>query len=96
MRRGVTYKPLIYSLESTLVFYTIFHSNFVKKSSLLPCKLRYKSSERHESIDILLKQRQCYEYILSPLVNKKAALAYGVEEYSQAGRDIESCQGDAT
>ena len=31
----------------------------------------------------------CYEYVLSPLVNKEAALAYSRVEYSQAGRDIE-------
>ena len=30
----------------------------------------------------------CYEYVLSPLVNKEASLAYGIAEYSQAGRDI--------
>ena len=34
----------------------------------------------------------CYEYVLLPLVNKEAALAYSRAEYSQAGRDIYSHQ----
>ena len=31
----------------------------------------------------------CCEYVLVPLVNKESALAYGKEEYSQAGRDTD-------
>ena len=32
----------------------------------------------------------CYEYVLLSLVNKKAALVYIREKYSQTERDIES------
>ena len=35
----------------------------------------------------------CYKYVLLPLVNKEAALAYSRAEYSQAGRDIERVGG---
>ena len=31
----------------------------------------------------------CYQYVLLPLVNKEAALAYSRAEYSQARRNIE-------
>ena len=34
----------------------------------------------------------CYEYALSPFVNKEAASVYSRIEYSQTGRNIESRQ----
>ena len=40
---------------------------------------------REQGLDVAYHS-VCYEYALMSLVNKKSALAYGMAEYSQAGK----------
>ena len=44
------------------------------------------SEEKNESTSYVGFPTVCYEYVLLPLVNKEAALAYVIAEYSQMGK----------